>query len=210
MPIFLRTGSMGNYYGSTLNSSEPLENDTQLHTNAKYIYHYLLLKGWTKNAVAGMLGNMQAESGLNPGRWQYDEVADHFNDGYGLVQWTPSLNYFEWCWERGYEDPSEMDINLARIQWEMGVGQQWIATTDYPFSFQEFAISTQSPEYLASAFLKNYERAGVEVEELRRTYARYWYDNLDSDIPEPEDPSISSKKKGSYKFVLFNRRKKVH
>lgn len=38
--------------------------------------------------------------------------------------------------------------------------------------------SKESPEYLASAFLKNFERAGVEVESERRSAARKWYDYL--------------------------------
>ena len=55
---------------------------------------------------------------------------------------------------------------------------QWIATSEYNMSFASFKTSTQSPEYLASAFLKNFERAGVEVENERRTQARKWYDYL--------------------------------
>ena len=35
-----------------------------------------------------------------------------------------------------------------------------------------FKVSGESPEYLASAFLKNFERAGVEVEQERRQQAR--------------------------------------
>ena len=51
--------------------------------NARYIYKFFTAKGWTLNAIAGMLGNMQAESNI---------IAD-INDksgggGYGLVQWT--------------------------------------------------------------------------------------------------------------------------
>ena len=55
---------------------------------------------------------------------------------------------------------------------------QWIATSAYPLSFEQFRVSKDSPEYLASAFLKNFERAGVEVEAERRACARKWYDYL--------------------------------
>ena len=55
---------------------------------------------------------------------------------------------------------------------------QWIATDAYPLSFDQFKVSGESPEYLASAFLKNFERAGVEVEAERRQQARYWYNYL--------------------------------
>lgn len=42
--------------------------------NAKEIYGILSGLGWSLNAVCGMLGNMGAESGYNPFRWQSDNV----------------------------------------------------------------------------------------------------------------------------------------
>lgn len=47
--------------------------------------------GFTKEAVAGVLGNVQAESGFNPWRWQSDTV--NINMGYGLFQFTPATGY---------------------------------------------------------------------------------------------------------------------
>ena len=38
----------------------------QMQVNASYIWAYLQAQGWTLNAVAGMLGNMQSESAINP------------------------------------------------------------------------------------------------------------------------------------------------
>ena len=46
-------------------------------------------------------------------------------------------------------------------------------------TWNQFKSSSESPEYLASAFLKNFERAGVEVESARRSAARKWYDYLE-------------------------------
>ena len=45
-------------------------------------------------------------------------------------------------------------------------------------TWAQFKSSTETPEYLASAFLKNFERAGVEVESARRSAARKWYEYL--------------------------------
>ena len=36
---------------------------------------------WSKNAIAAMLGNMEVESGINPGRWQ------------GLIDTDPTRAY---------------------------------------------------------------------------------------------------------------------
>ena len=46
---------------------------------------------WTVESVAGMLGNVQAESGLNPWRWQGDRYGT--SRGYGLFQYTPASSY---------------------------------------------------------------------------------------------------------------------
>lgn len=46
---------------------------------------------WTDEAKAGLIGNMQHESGLNPWRWQSDTV--NYSAGYGLVQFTPASGY---------------------------------------------------------------------------------------------------------------------
>lgn len=43
---------------------------SQMKVNAQYILDYLKKKGLTKNAVCGMLGNMETESFINPGLWQ--------------------------------------------------------------------------------------------------------------------------------------------
>ena len=149
----------------------------EMTINAQYIMDDLLGKGWTKNAVAGMLGNMETESTINPGIWQnLDE--NNFNLGFGLVQWTPADKYTNWATAEGYQW-NDITGQLARLQYEIDNGLQWIPTTDYPMSFEQFKISIESPEVLAQAFLRNYERPANQVQPNRSTQARYWFDNLD-------------------------------
>lgn len=206
----LRSGLYGSYYGSLYSESSSLTMN-QMKVNAKYIAKYLKAKGWTINAISGLLGNMQAESSINPGRWQSEDVGNT-SLGYGLVQWTPASKYLNWCSSEGYSDPSEMDNNLSRIMYEIQNNIQWIATDTYNFSFETFSKSTNSVEYLASAFLKCYERAGIEVEETRQANAREWYNYLnnsdlgDEEIINPPLPSVVRNKR-KYNFLLFGRRK---
>lgn len=205
----LREGSKGSYYGSEWGSSEPLS-ESEMKVNAEYIYKYLNSNGWSKNAVAGLLGNMQAESSINPGRWQNDNVGATSN-GYGLVQWTPSTNYTDWCASHGWSDPSEMDTNLLRIIYEVDNKLQWIATDSYNFSFEEFKTSTKSAGELAKAFLLNYERPADQsssVQEYRASNGEAWYTYLGGvnvDDSESGSESIATKKK-KFNFILFNRR----
>jgi hypothetical protein len=44
--------------------------DDKMRKNAQYIWQYLGSKGWTINAVAALLGNLQSESGMSPGIWE--------------------------------------------------------------------------------------------------------------------------------------------
>lgn len=49
---------------------------------------------WTMEAICGMAGNFQTESGMNPWRWQSDSVSlTDSKKGYGLPQFTPAYGY---------------------------------------------------------------------------------------------------------------------
>ncbi|MEY8258459.1 phage tail tip lysozyme [Erysipelotrichaceae bacterium 66-17] len=141
--------------------------------NARIIWNYFISNGWSKNAVAALLGNMQVESNINPGLWENKEEGIN-NRGYGLVQWTPSNKIIEWLNKNGYSLTSGIG-QCARIIWELNNGEQYYATNKYPISFREFSISQESPEYLADVFLRNYERPAEINQPKRKEYARYWY-----------------------------------
>lgn len=202
-----RIGIYGEYYGSLIGQSEPLTKEEQ-QVNAKYIYSYLLNKGWAVESIAGMLGNMQAESSINPGRWQSEDIGNT-SMGYGLVQWTPATKYINWCAEQGLNDYSTLDNNLARIIYEVENNIQWIATEGHNFSFNEFATNSIGSNILqlAKAFLLNYERPADQsdsVQVYRGELALVWYEFLTGQTPST--PTKSKKKK--YNFTLFNARKR--
>lgn len=183
----------------------------EMKINATYIYNYLKNYGFTSQAICGMLGNMQTESTINPGIYESLDSSSSTN-GLGLVQWTPNTKLKNWIDENefnnGYYD---MDTQLERIIFEFANNIQYIPTSEYPMSATEFVTSTQTPEYLAQVFLKNYERPKDQNQPLRSTQARYWYDLLDGSPITPVDPSNPRKKKKGYKFVLFaNRKRRIY
>ena len=213
----LRSGIYGDYYGSYWGESAALT-AAQMETSAFYVYSALSDAGWTTEAIAGLLGNLQHESSINPGRWQSDDVGN-VSMGYSLVQWTPSTNYTEWCASQGLSDPSEMDNAIARILYELANGLQWIPTSGYAQSFSEFTKSTGSPYDLACAFAWNYERSAVvlsgteaEKEALRQKRggsAESWYTFLTGKEPQPPGSGGSTtknKRRKRYNFVLFGRK----
>lgn len=157
----------------------------EMQNNAQIIFTYLTNRGWTVNAVAGLLGNMQKESTINPGIWQ--NLRPNPSLGWGLVQWTPSTNFTDWATANGYAN----DDGDAQLKWidEVTVSfGQWIPTAQYPESFGEFKGSTMSPEYLADCFLKNFERPAEIDQPERQRYARYWYDWWEGSPVPPPNP----------------------
>lgn len=212
MGLIERQGLYGKYWGNTYDSSKALTME-QMQVNAKYIYSYLYGQGWTVNAIAGILGNMQSESSMNPGRWQSDRVGGETSGhGYSLVQWTPYTKYTNWCSENGYSDPSEMDIALARILYEVENNIQWgydSKGNPPPYNFKGFTESEESPYDLAINFLRYYERPAEYNQPARGTQAEYWYEYLTGEspiIPTPE--SIITKKKFPWVLMIKNIRKR--
>lgn len=182
----------------------------EMQNNAIYIYWYMSSRGWTLNAIAGMLGNFQTESTINPGIWESlttDPEAYYAANGrypgYSLVQWTPYTKYTNWCDENGL-DPDELESALKRIEYELENGLQYYATDSYPETFAEFKVSTKDPYYLGMAFLLNYERPADQNQPARGEQAEYWYTYLSGIDINPG--STSKRKKRKYNFVLFGRK----
>lgn len=177
----------------------------EMKVNAKYIYKFLTSKGWTINAISGMLGNMQTESNINPGIWQNLD-SGNTSLGFGLVQWTPATKLIEWANSKGISY-SDIDTQLNRILYEMESGIQYYPTDEYPETFKEFSKSTMDVEYLAYTFLNNYERPADRNQPQRQTQARFWYDYLSGIEPgEPDTPIEPYKpfqQKHKFNFILF-------
>lgn len=138
-------------------------NTEQQKANAEYIYNYLSDKGWTKNAICALLGNIQSESSLNPGSWEVKDVISK-NVGYGLVKWTPASKFLEFInidddhvSQVDEMDAKElMDKQLECILYEVEGGNgQWISND---MTFKEFTQSNDTAYNLAMKFIKAYER----------------------------------------------------
>lgn len=145
---------------------------SDMENNALLFATLMNLRGFTKESISGMLGNIEAESGINPGIW---ENLDPYVGGYGLVQWTPYTKYSSWAGS-GWENNGNKQCD--RIAYERDNNLQWISTSEYPISFKEFAQSTDSPRELADIFLKNYERPADPDQPQRGENAENWYEYL--------------------------------
>lgn len=160
---------------------------SQMRNNAHLVKDYLEPKGWSLNAIAGILGNMQKESYINPGVWQNLDSSNP-DLGYGLVQWTPSTKITNWLTEHGY-DLEDGDMQLKWIDEETVQQGQWNPSSQYPMSFEAFKASIQEPETLAYVFMYNFEQPADLNQPDRKANARYWFDYLSGDAPTPPGPN---------------------
>ena len=137
----------------------------------------------TDEAIAGILGNMQKESSINPGIW---ENLEPYWRGYGLTQWTPYTKYSNWAGSNWENNGAK---ETARIKYEIDNNIQWFAnpeagTIGMPvnpdMTFRQFANSHESPERLAVYFLTYYEHPGslLNSYQERQEFAAYWYEYI--------------------------------
>lgn len=153
-----------------------------MENNALIINEYFTQLGWTPNAISAILGNMQAESGINPARWESDNIGN-LDGGLGLVQWTPATKLILWIYEQyaqgllPYDNYLDGNNQLERIRYEVENGLQYSPTAQFKETFSEWTTSNKNPGYLAAAFMKNYERPlkqGWDVQMKRAKNARRW------------------------------------
>lgn len=98
-------------------------------TNNIYeVYNYLEPLGYNKQCVIGMLGNIAAESGLNPWRWQGDSY--NLSNGYGLVQFTPASGYINLTGIPNHAPNLSTSIQTAGSSPDDGKGQLYVFDND--------------------------------------------------------------------------------
>lgn len=174
---------------------------TEAYDNALEAWSILLNSGWTLNAFSGYWGNVGGEGGYNPWRWQSDKVqpsggSPWTNKGYGLTQFTPASKYIDAAMGyKGYapnfsDRTGNASDGLAQVLF-LNDRADYYPTSRYPETYTEYKVSLESPEYLASVWLYNYERPAdpASTEATRKRNARYWFDKLNG-VEPPVPPPI--------------------
>lgn len=164
-----------------------LSSDQQT-VNAQYIANFFIGKGWMKESISAMLGNMESESSINFGIYEGLDSSSSTN-GFGLVQWTPNTKYFDWASSNGYSG-DHVNGELNRILYEVSNSIQWIPdghyvryglSHAYDISFNDFVLNTggYTAAELADAWMWNYEGPANPDQPDRGTQATTWYNTLD-------------------------------
>ncbi|WP_284868229.1 phage tail tip lysozyme [Enterococcus faecalis] len=174
----------------------PPELTTEKEKNAWAVWQFLKSKGYSEQATAGILGNMDQESGIMP---DIDEGGG--GPGYGLVQWTSPIAgesgraYVQRLLGQAGISGDYRNINtqLQLLEWHMHNGQ-YIPSAAYPYSVAEFKALTDIGT-ATMAFEANFERPAVTHPE-RIPLAQYWY-NLLKDL-KPSKPTWMNPVRSSY------------
>ena len=154
--------------------------------NVDIIYSLCSQAGMTKEALAGMLGNMDAESYINPGQ---GEIGWNMSPQYGLgiIQWTPNHH----IGSNPLQDYASavggawFDGNIQIQKILTGEPGSWLTTSQYPYTWAEFCALTDYEEATKAYF---WERERGTWDDIRVSYAYDWLEYLGGEPPIPPEP----------------------
>lgn len=154
----------------------------EMEGNATEVANYLTNQGWSLQAICATLGNMQAESGVNPGIW---ENLIPYGTGYGLTQWTPYTKLSTWATARGLTWENDGETQCMMLDYESINNEQWFYNAELgiapPITFSQFSTSTLDVHTLTNYFLWFYEHPtdpGTATQIARQSNADYWWNFL--------------------------------
>ncbi|MEO5627567.1 MAG: phage tail tip lysozyme [Candidatus Saccharimonadales bacterium] len=147
--------------------------DGSTEANAKTIFQYFVGKGLTDFQAAGILGNIENESGFNPRRVEGTATPSGDSDtpdsrGYGIVQFTPGTKIVPAAQAAG-KLPSDIVFQLDFI-WEQFQGPESAA-------FKAIQETTTLPAATVAFELK-YERHAGGAQPKRIESAQKWFDKF--------------------------------
>lgn len=163
--------------------------------NAAFIFNYLLGHGFTEQAACGVLGNIERESGVNPGVWQVWHNTTVC--GYGLVQWSPASDFLVWAAGQGYIAGATADyidnlaikeplklmnaelvylVDYCGTRWIIPKGNNINHTGKSVKSYDEYKKLTWDVYTLALVFHDHYERSKDDESKIKQrgAYAQKW------------------------------------
>ena len=191
---------------------------SEMENNADIIINYYRSLGINDKTIAAILGNMQAESSINPER---EEVG---GAGFGLVQWTPVSVLQNHCNTLGLSPYTDGDVQIqvlkAEIQNQSGVAEWYTSSAFISNYYNSGATSDMigitglqflnndmnwEPDKLSILFMAGYERPSynpnVNHYQTRKQNALNWFTYMGGIIPPT--PTI---RKHKFNWAVFTNR----
>ncbi|MFT8492851.1 phage tail tip lysozyme [Liquorilactobacillus satsumensis] len=146
-------------------SGNQISKDTE--KNAQIIWNYLINQGWSKAAIAGVLGNLQQESNINP------TSTNSRSGAHGIAQWLGNrlTNEKSFAAEHS-KDPDSIQAQVMFL-YEEANGAEKTNLGDY-------AKNSTDPVIAAVQWELRFERAGKNEANntVRASNAQYWYNKF--------------------------------
>lgn len=182
----------------------------EMENNANIVIQTYRSMGYNDMTIAGILGNMQNESSINPER-----IEEGGGGGYGLVQWTPQSVLINHCNTLGLSPYNNGDIQLQVIDAELqkvSAVNEWYTTQAFinpykPSGATDDMVDITGEQFksnsmgwgadkLALMFMVGYERPSYDPDvnyiNKRKSDALTWYEYMGGVIP-PQPPSGNGK-----------------
>ena len=165
--------SVGSSVGSGLGSivgSNPAKASTSSNENQRKIWNFFKEKGMSEAGIAGLMGNLRAESNLESniveGGSHANEITLNGNTGYGLAQWT-SLNrqqgLYDYAKSKG-TSTSDLNTQLEYLWQELNGSYKSVLSR---------LMNATSVQEASNAVLHDFESPfdqSKAVEDLRASY----------------------------------------
>lgn len=183
--------------------------------NAQEIWNILNSAYWSDNAKAAVLGNLQAESYINPGQWELNHNYDT-DFGMGLGQWTPATKVSDFYNRYHPSNPIDPTTSAGRNAMADGAMQMELllntpgqystrylnpdGTSNYyhetglPYitNMYDFSQSQEPVAVLTKLWAICWERPGSIYYQQsinnRQNHAVHWYDTFSGQPPIPPIP----------------------
>ena len=181
------------YRGWYLNTTwGTLDQDQRYHNGMRFaqlLYNY----GWTEESIAGIIGNVDAESGLSPATAESNHYPDYIPSneeviedvgwwgGLGFVQWTPGrINLAEWAEQENilwYDGRTQ----AKRLKYECD------NNLEMPDAWDFYTHTHDPPDDCARFFCLRYLRPADPEGTMRarQRKALEWYGNIHGKLLSP-------------------------
>ena len=141
-------------------------------------WQFFVAAGYTKQAVAGMMGNVQHESNFDSSLIEQTPGPSN-GEGFGLIQWSygRKTRLIELAAEQGRE-VTDVQFQFEFLNIELNESGNWLSVwADYPFDTFK---STTDITYATEAFCWMFERPAVASANIsgRIEYSKKYYDEF--------------------------------
>lgn len=127
---------------------------SEMENNADIAIAYYTDLAIEENTIAALLGNAQAESTINPGRYE-----GGVGPGYGIFQWTPRSSLIEHASNMGISDYENGDNQLAVMNSEISgnpsVNNSWYTTEAFISPYYNSGATSDMIGITGQQFLSN-------------------------------------------------------